>query len=46
MGDFWSGVTVDQVSQIEQCTGGDREKMLKLIPKRSLKSMEYVNLSK
>jgi len=37
-GDFWSGVAMDQGSQMEQCTGGgDREKMLKLIPKRSFK---------
>jgi len=45
-GDFWSGAAMDEASQIEQCTGGDREKMLKLIPKRSLKSMGNVNLSK
>jgi len=45
-GDFWSGAAMDEARKIEQSTGGDRSKMLKLIPNRSLKSMGYVNLSK
>ncbi|KOM46030.1 hypothetical protein LR48_Vigan06g133600 [Vigna angularis] len=45
-GDFWSDAAMDKASQIEQHTAGNREKMLKLIPNRSLKSMGLVNLSK
>ncbi|QCD89943.1 E1A/CREB-binding protein [Vigna unguiculata] len=45
-GDFWSGAAMDKAMQIEQHTGGNREKMLKLVPIRSLKSMGCVNLSK
>ncbi|XP_052726025.1 histone acetyltransferase HAC12 [Vigna angularis] len=45
-GDFWCGAAMDKASEIEQHTGGNREKILKLIPSRSLKSMGCVNLSK
>ncbi|WVZ09372.1 hypothetical protein V8G54_013902 [Vigna mungo] len=45
-GDFWSGAAMDKASEIEQQTGGNREKIMKLIPSRSLKWMGCVNLSK
>ncbi|XP_022631730.1 probable histone acetyltransferase HAC-like 1 [Vigna radiata var. radiata] len=45
-GDFWSGAAMDKASEIEQHTGGNREKIMKLIPSRSLKWMGCVNLSK
>nr|KYP39500.1 Histone acetyltransferase HAC12 [Cajanus cajan] len=45
-GDFWSGTAMDKVRIIEQESGGDYEKMLKLVPKRTLKAMGHVDPSK
>ncbi|KAL2335301.1 hypothetical protein Fmac_016514 [Flemingia macrophylla] len=45
-GDFWCGAAMDKARIIEQESGGDYEKLKKLITKRTLKAMGQVNPSK